>query len=91
MVIVFDELIVIYNDENYYLCSFSVEEEDFIGIQRRSFADKTSKIENRIVLSPWDTEAWNQLIVEAQLKDIRVARDIYEKFLRQFPTAVRLQ
>jgi hypothetical protein len=68
------------------------EEYSIIGIplseQKRVFSEKTSKFEARIATDPWDTEAWTSLLLEAQSKDIRIARNIYERFLAQFPTAV---
>jgi cleavage stimulation factor subunit 3 len=43
----------------------------------------------RIKQDLWDTDAWTTLIMEAQMKDISVARPIYEEFLKMFPTAAR--
>jgi hypothetical protein len=37
---------------------------------------------------PWDTEAWATILLEAQAKSIDVVRDVYEEFLKYYPTAV---
>ncbi|PRP86401.1 hypothetical protein PROFUN_05320 [Planoprotostelium fungivorum] len=51
--------------------------------------EKTSKAEVRIAADVWDTEAWTSLVLEAQKMDIEVARDVYVRFLKVFPTAGR--
>jgi peptidoglycan/xylan/chitin deacetylase (PgdA/CDA1 family) len=68
---------------------FSTPDSTAIAEQKRLLAEKTAKIDARIGADLWDIEAWTALINEAQSKDIRVARDIYERFLQQFPTAVK--
>jgi len=57
--------------------------------QRRLLMERISKYESRISLDPWDTEAWTSMIMECQTKHIEVSRDIYERFLKQFPTSGR--
>lgn len=52
--------------------------------------EKTSKLESRVAADVWDVEAWTSLILEAnQSKDLEFIRDVYGRFLKIFPTAVR--
>lgn len=56
--------------------------------EKKIFQEESLKWENRISADVWDTEAWTSLVLEAQTKDIEIAREIYERFLKQFPTVV---
>eukprot|EP01117_Protostelium_nocturnum_P000460 TRINITY_DN1052_c1_g1_i1.p1 TRINITY_DN1052_c1_g1~~TRINITY_DN1052_c1_g1_i1.p1 ORF type:complete len:662 (-),score=222.39 TRINITY_DN1052_c1_g1_i1:94-2079(-) len=51
--------------------------------------EKENKLESKIAEDEWDTEAWTNLVMEAQGKDISIARPIYRRFLQKFPTAGR--
>ncbi|KAK9717514.1 mRNA 3'-end-processing protein rna14, variant 2 [Basidiobolus ranarum] len=47
-------------------------------------------LEKKIALDAFDTEAWQSLLAEAHLiGDIKLIRDCYERFLKQFPTSSR--
>eukprot|EP01116_Phalansterium_solitarium_P011163 TRINITY_DN26778_c0_g1_i1.p1 TRINITY_DN26778_c0_g1~~TRINITY_DN26778_c0_g1_i1.p1 ORF type:complete len:252 (+),score=81.03 TRINITY_DN26778_c0_g1_i1:146-901(+) len=57
--------------------------------QRTHLTERLARFEQRVERDAWDVEAWTAMFVEAQSKDIEVARPIYERFLKQFPTAGR--
>lgn len=59
--------------------------------QKKQFQEETSKWEAKISNDEWDTEAWKNLVSEVQSRDIEIARDIYERALKQFPTAVNFR
>jgi hypothetical protein len=61
---------------------------DAVIQQQKKLVEKILKYEARITTDSWDTEAWTQIIMEVQSKNIEVARPYYERFLQQFPTAV---
>ncbi|CAD5125909.1 DgyrCDS14091 [Dimorphilus gyrociliatus] len=52
-------------------------------------ADKTVKAERRLGTSPYDVDAWNVLVRDAQTKNIADARKIYERVVVQFPNCGR--
>lgn len=54
---------------------------------KRKFGERTKKLEVRIQEDEWDTESWNSLITEAQNWPIEVVRDVFERFLQQFPSS----
>ena len=45
--------------------------------------------ERTVEATPWDTSAWETIIVECRALDVRHAREYYEAFLDRFPTASR--
>ncbi|KXS17978.1 Suf-domain-containing protein [Gonapodya prolifera JEL478] len=52
--------------------------------------DKYQRLEQRIEADPWDSDAWTALLAEAnQRGDPQVTRDVFERFLKQFPTSAR--
>ena len=54
----------------------------------KELEQKTAKLEERIKANEWDVEAWIGLMNEAQQKHIDISRPIFERFVKQFPTAV---
>jgi hypothetical protein len=57
--------------------------------EQKDLDEKTSSFEQRLKVNEWDVEAWLGLVTEAQTKPIQISRPIFERFLKQFPTAVR--
>lgn len=55
--------------------------------QKKMLEDKLSKYLSKIEIDEWDTEAWTNLIAEVREYPIDLAREYYEKFFEQFPTA----
>lgn len=50
----------------------------------------TSALRNRVQESPYDQDAWDDLIDELKAqKDVTAVREAYEALVAEFPTAVR--
>jgi tetratricopeptide (TPR) repeat protein len=50
---------------------------------------KVEQLRQKIKNDLYDSDAWNQLVLEYQNRPIAEARETYEEFLRVFPTAGR--
>jgi hypothetical protein len=55
----------------------------------KDLESRTSKFEERIKSNEWDVDGWIGLFAEAQSKPIHISRSIFERFFKQFPTAVK--
>eukprot|EP00794_Sanderia_malayensis_P012786 gene12786-14097_t len=54
-----------------------------------STTERGHKAEEKIIESPYDTEAWGVLVREAQNQQIAISRSMYERIVKQFPLAGR--
>jgi cleavage stimulation factor subunit 3 len=50
---------------------------------------KVEQLQRKVAVDAYDTDAWSQLIMEYQNRPIGEAREVYETFLRIYPTAGR--
>lgn len=55
----------------------------------KDLEQRVSKWEARLEANEWDVESWVSIFTEAQAKPIYLSRPYFERFFKQFPTAVR--
>ena len=48
------------------------------------------KAEAKIAKDPYEVDSWTTLVMEALLRDVLTAREVFEAFFERFPTAVSL-
>lgn len=55
----------------------------------KNVSDRVLKARVKLCEAPYDLEAWNVLVKDAQAKHVDVSRELYEQLVTQFPTCGR--